>query len=48
MKALVCHEFAPADQLVLEQRSLPELGKGEILVDVKAAGVNFGSFDDSG
>lgn len=41
MKALVCHEFAPADQLVLEQQSAPQLGKGEILVDVKAAGVNF-------
>lgn len=41
MKALVCHEFAPADQLVLEQRPKPEPGTGEILLDVKAAGVNF-------
>ena len=41
MKALVCHEFAPADQLALEQQSAPQAGKGEILLDVKAAGVNF-------
>jgi len=41
MKALVCNEFAPPEQLDLEQRPTPEVGKGEILIDVKASGVNF-------
>ena len=41
MKALVCNEFAPPEQLDLEERPTPEVGKGEILIDVKASGVNF-------
>jgi NADPH2:quinone reductase len=41
MKALVCNEFGPTENLVLEERSVPTPGKGEILVDIKAAGVNF-------
>ncbi len=41
MKALVCSEFAPPEQLTLEERPDPQPGKGEVLIDVKAAGVNF-------
>ena len=41
MKALVCNEFAPPEQLDLEERPRPEVGRGEILIDVKASGVNF-------
>ena len=41
MKALVCNELGPTDNLTLEERPTPAPGKGEILVDVKAAGVNF-------
>ena len=41
MKALVCNEFGPTENLALEERPVPTPGKGEILVDVKAAGVNF-------
>ena len=41
MKALVCNELGPTDNLTLEERPTPVPGKGEILVDVKAAGVNF-------
>jgi NADPH2:quinone reductase len=41
MKALVCNEFGPTENLALEERQIPTPGKGEILVDIKAAGVNF-------
>ena len=41
MKALVCNEFAPPEQLVLEERPDPLPAKGEVLIDIKAAGVNF-------
>ena len=41
MKALVCNEFGPTENLTLEERPVPTPGKGEILVDIKAAGVNF-------
>ena len=41
MKAVRCKDWGPIDQLVVED--LPELlpGAGEVVVDVKAAGVNF-------
>lgn len=41
MKALVCNEFATIDKLNLEEKPAPQPGKGEVLIDVKAAGVNF-------
>ncbi|MGY8849328.1 MAG: NADPH:quinone oxidoreductase family protein [Pseudomonadales bacterium] len=41
MKALVCNEFGPTENLTLEERPVPTPGKGEILIDIKAAGVNF-------
>ncbi|MBT8139903.1 MAG: NADPH:quinone oxidoreductase family protein [Gammaproteobacteria bacterium] len=41
MKALVCKEFASTDKLVVEEMPAPVAGDGEILIDVKAAGINF-------
>ena len=41
MRAVVCREFAPIDQLVLEERADPEPGAGQVVVAVRAAGVNF-------
>lgn len=41
MRAVVCHEFAPIDRLVIEERPDPEPGPGRVVVAVRAAGVNF-------
>jgi NADPH2:quinone reductase len=41
MRAVVCHEFAPIDRLVLETRPDPVPGRGQVVVAVRAAGVNF-------
>lgn len=41
MKALVCREYGPPEKLVIETRPDPVPGAGEVLVDVKAAGINF-------
>jgi len=41
MRALVCSEYGPPEQLVLEERPDPVPGVGEVLVDVRAAGINF-------
>lgn len=41
MRALVCKEFAPYDQLSVEEIPEPPVGEGFVMVDVKAAGVNF-------
>jgi NADPH2:quinone reductase len=41
MKAVVCKELGLADKLVVEEVSDPTPGPGHILVDVKAAGLNF-------
>jgi len=41
MKALLCKEFGPADKLVLEDIAAPEAGKGQVVIEVKACGVNF-------
>jgi NADPH2:quinone reductase len=41
MKAVVCKEFGPVDTLVLEDLPDPVAGTGEVVIDVKAAGVNF-------
>ncbi|WP_313086064.1 NADPH:quinone oxidoreductase family protein [Pseudomonas sp.] len=41
MKAVLCKAFGPADDLVIEQTDSPTIKKGEILLDVHAAGVNF-------
>jgi NADPH2:quinone reductase len=41
MKAVLCKAFGPADTLVVEDVSDPAPGAGEVVVSVKAAGVNF-------
>jgi NADPH2:quinone reductase len=41
MRALVCREYGSPDDLVVEERDDPIAGRGEILVDIKAAGLNF-------
>lgn len=41
MRALVCKEFAPYDQLSVDDVPEPPLGEGFVMVDMKAAGVNF-------
>jgi len=41
MRALVCKEFGPTENLALEEVEAPTPGKGEILMDIKATGVNF-------
>ena len=41
MKAIVCEEYGDLDRLVLRDLPDPEAGPGEVLVEIKAAGVNF-------
>ena len=41
MKAVLCKAFGPAENLVVEQIGSPQIKKGEVLLDVHAAGVNF-------
>jgi NADPH2:quinone reductase len=41
MRSVVCHEFAPIDRLVLEERPDPSPDPGQVVVAVRAAGVNF-------
>lgn len=41
MRAVVCHELGGLDRLTLGELSEPQPGPGEVLVRVKAAGLNF-------
>src|SRR5437867_1283432 len=41
MKAVLCKTWGPADALVVEDIPSPKPGKGQLLVSVKASGVNF-------
>ncbi|HQR04971.1 MAG: NADPH:quinone oxidoreductase family protein [Proteobacteria bacterium] len=41
MKALLCHEFGPIDTLRLTEVPDPVPGPGEVIVSMKAAGLNF-------
>ena len=41
MRALICREFGPWEKLSLDALDDPTPGEGEILIDVRAAGVNF-------
>ena len=41
MKALLCKAWGGPETLVLEELPSPQPGPGEVVVDVKAAGVNF-------
>ena len=41
MRAIVCNAFGPVTDLALEEREQPTPGKGEVRIDVRAAGINF-------
>lgn len=41
MRAVVCQQFGPPEDLVVEERPEPSPGPGQVLVDVKAAAVTF-------
>lgn len=41
MKALMCHAFGPIDTLRVEEVAAPVPGPGQVLIDVKAAAINF-------
>ena len=41
MKAVVCKELGRADKLIVDTMDTPKLSKGEVLIDVKASGLNF-------
>jgi NADPH:quinone reductase len=41
MKAVLCREYGPPEKLVVEDVASLKAGKGQVVVSVKAAGVNF-------
>ncbi|WP_421787049.1 NADPH:quinone oxidoreductase family protein [Hyphobacterium sp.] len=41
MRAVICKEFAPYQNLTVEEVEDPVAGPGQVVIDVKAAGVNF-------
>ena len=41
MKAVLCKQFGPPESLVVEEVAAPVAGKGQVVVAVKAASVNF-------
>jgi NADPH:quinone reductase len=41
MRAVVCKEFGPPEKLVVEELPTPEIGDQQVLLGVKACGVNF-------
>ena len=41
MKAVLCKQFGPPESLVVEEVAAPLAGKGQVVVAVKAASVNF-------
>jgi len=41
MKALVCHAFGPIENLRVEEIAAPVPGRGQLLIDVQAASINF-------
>jgi NADPH:quinone reductase len=41
MRALVCKSLGPLDNVVIEQVDTPSVGTGQVLVAVRAAGVNY-------
>lgn len=41
MRALVCNEYGPPENLVIEEWDDPVPGPGQVLVEVAAAGINF-------
>src|SRR6516225_527884 len=41
VRAVVCRQYGPPESLVVEDMPSPAPGRGEVIVSVKAAGVNF-------
>src|ERR1700733_13512775 len=41
VRALVCTELGPLGNVVIEERATPTAGRGQVVVDVHAAGVNY-------
>ena len=41
MKAVLCKQYGPPDSLVIEDLPSPKPGEGQVLISVKAAGVNY-------
>ncbi|MBI1237819.1 MAG: zinc-binding dehydrogenase [Alphaproteobacteria bacterium] len=41
MKAVLCKEYGPPESLVIEDLPSPKPGKGQVVISVKAAGVNY-------
>ena len=44
MKAIVRHEYGGTEQVAMEDRTDPVPGPGEVLVEVRAAGVDRGAW----
>lgn len=41
MRAIICQQFGPPDQLLLTDLPSPKAGKGQVVIRVEACGVNF-------
>ncbi|UZF95444.1 NADPH:quinone oxidoreductase family protein [Bosea sp. NBC_00550] len=41
MRAVMCNAFGPLEDLVIENRNVPQPGPGEVRIAIEAAGVNF-------
>jgi NADPH2:quinone reductase len=41
LRALVCNKYGPPDSLVIEEHGEPVCAEGEVLVGIRAAGINF-------
>jgi NADPH2:quinone reductase len=41
VRAVVCHQLGPVEDLTIEERDELEAGPGRVVVDVRAAGVNY-------
>jgi len=41
MRALLCEKIGSIDDLVIREVDPPRAGPGQVVIDVKAAGVNF-------
>ena len=41
MRVVVCRELGPLENVVVEERATPVPGAGQVVVDVRAAGVNY-------
>lgn len=41
MKAILCKEYGPPETLAIEEVPSPKPGKGQVVISVKAAGVNY-------